>query len=46
MPLRSSIIFCTSSGGVIAPMKRSTSSMPYLVKSSCTRAFSPIASSS
>ena len=46
MPARSSIIFCTSSGGVMAPIRKSTSSRPYLPKSSATRPLSPPASSS
>ncbi len=46
MPARSSIIFWTSSGGVIAPIRKSTSSMPYLPKSSATRPLRPPESSS
>ena len=44
--LRWSIAFCTSSGGVIALMKKSTSSMPYLPNSSATFARVPAAISS
>ncbi len=46
MLLRASIAFCTSSGGVMALMKKSTSSSPYLANSSATLARVPAAISS
>ena len=36
--LRASMACCTSSGGVMALMKKSTSSRPYLLKSAATLA--------
>ena len=44
--LRASMAFCTSSGGVMALMKKSTSSRPYLANSSATFARVPAATSS
>ena len=44
--LRASIAFCTSSGGVMALMKKSTNSRPYLENSSDTFARVPEATSS
>ena len=44
--LRASMAFCTSSGGVIALTKKSTSSRPYLSNSSLTFARQPAAISS